>query len=239
MQPFRPTGLNVALIPLAILMAALGWWQLERMKSRQLALDQFSNPKEMTLEQALEAGKPFTRVETVVRFDPVRHILLDNQVLNGRPGVHVLTPFTTESGTTILVNRGWQAIAPDRRSLPEFETPREAQELQGILAPPPEHRQRLGAPDTLQADQWPQLVTYLDIDAVAAVLKTALPVSVVWLATEHPAGFEGRDWKPAVMTPQRHQAYALQWFALSAAALIGAVLLGVRRRSNQDGDRAP
>lgn len=228
----------MVLLPLAVLMAALGWWQIERMNARQTLFDDFANAGERALEDALGDTQPFASVRIAGRFDETRHVMLDNQVFRGQPGVHVFTPFLAESGSTILVNRGWQALQPDRRRLPAVQTPPGATTITGILAPPPEHRQRLGEADTLASNQWPQLVTYLDVATVADALQTELPERVVWLTGDHPAGFEGRDWSPAVMTPARHQAYAVQWFALAATALVIWLVLVFRGRAARPAEDA-
>lgn len=233
----RPAAASLVLLPLALLLGALGWWQMERMKERQALIEGFDEAPSMTLSRAIESGSRFARISATGRFDTERHILLDNMVLDGRPGVHVFTPFQTFSGTTILVNRGWKPMAADRRSVPEIWTPAVPVGVRGILAPPPQHRQRLGSPDEWASDDWPQLVTYLDLDRAADALGKALPDWVVWLAPEDPAGFEGRDWSPAVMTPDRHRGYAIQWFALALTALvIWGILLFRATRGNAAGD---
>lgn len=233
MAVWNPLPASLVLLPLAMLMGALGWWQLGRMNEKQVLIESYDNAPQREIADALAVEQRYARIDTRGRFDPERHIMLDNQVHRGRAGVHVFTPFMTPSGDTILVNRGWKPLPPDRIRLPDVETPDEETTLKGILAPPPEHRQRLGAPDRLAATQWPQLVTYLEIDAVAEALGANLPQRVVWLAPEHPAGFEGRDWSPVVMTPARHQAYAVQWFALALTALVIWVVLLLKHRAAQ------
>ena len=236
----NPAPTSLVLLPLALLMAALGWWQIERMQEKQVLIANFEDASTMTLDAALDSESRFARVSATGRFDTERHLLLDNQVLDGKPGVHVFTPFQTFSGTTILVNRGWKPMAADRRSLPEVWTPAVPVGIRGILAPPPEHRQRLGAADEINGDDWPQLVTYLDLDRATDALEISLPDWVLWLALDDPAGFEGRNWSPAVMTPERHRAYAIQWFALSVTALVIwlALVLRAMRRNSATGDGA-
>jgi surfeit locus 1 family protein len=227
----RTSAASLVLLPLALLMAALGWWQIQRMEAREALIQEFENAPNLTLEEALRQENRFARISATGRFDTRRHVLLDNMVLNGLPGVHVYTPFTTFSGTTILVNRGWKPMAADRRSLPEIWTPTVPVGIRGMLAPPPEHRQKLGEPDNLTTEGWPQLVTYLDLAAVASALQVQLPGRIVRLAEDDPAGFEGGDWSPAVLTPERHLAYAVQWFALAVVALAFALILSYRARA--------
>ncbi len=121
----------------------------------------------------------------------------------------------------------------DRRSLPDIWTPAVPVGIRGILAPPPEHRQKLGSADPLNRQDWPQLVTYLELEAVSGALEASLPSWVIWLSADDPNGFEDRDWSPAAAGPERHQAYAVQWFALSATALVIWMVLKFRAGKRQ------
>ena len=112
---FRPSiRLSLTLIILASLFGRLGMWQMERKAEKQELFDRFENAPMMRVEQAIEQQERFARVEAWGRYDPQRHILLDNKVWQGRAGVHVLTPFTLKNGRTLLVNRGWLPLPPDR-----------------------------------------------------------------------------------------------------------------------------
>lgn len=227
---FRPSiTATVVLALLAVAFARLGAWQLSRADEKQALIARFEAAPSMTLDQALAAGERFARLRMTGRFDPSRHVLLDNQVRRGQVGVHVLTPFTTTAGRTVLVNRGWLATPVDRSRLPGVPTPAERVTIEGVLATPPVVGRRLGEALPLSPDRWPQRVTYLEIPDVARATGLDLPEWVVWLAAEAPGGFEGRDWSPVVMTPERHRGYALQWFALCAAAFILWIVTGVAR----------
>jgi surfeit locus 1 family protein len=229
-MPFKPSlGLTIALFAIGLLFAWLGNWQLDRQQEKQLLFDQFEQAPLMSIEQALARDQGFSRVQAYGHFDAQRHVLLDNQILNGRAGVHVLTPFFLNDGTTILVNRGWLPMPPDRRTLPAVPTEAAERTIAGILRKPSTGGQRLGDPDVITPDQWPQLVTYLDLDSVAAALDAPLEEWLLQLEADDPAGFAGRQWKAAVMEPGVHRAYALQWFALMVATFIIWLTLGVRR----------
>lgn len=226
--------ISALLLPLVLVMFALGWWQTQRMAEKVALTSEFEDAQYNSLDESLGNEARYTHINATGRFDTEKHIFLDNMIWNGRAGVHVFTPFRTFSGTTILVNRGWKPMAADRASLPAVWTPAVPVDIRGILAPPPEHRQKLGSPDALETGHWPQLVTYLDISTVAAALQTPLPDRVVWLDSEDPAGFEGRDWSPSTMTADHHQAYAIQWFALGAAALVFWLVLAWRARRGHE-----
>jgi surfeit locus 1 family protein len=230
MMPFRPSiKLTLTLGILALLFLRLGFWQLDRKAEKEELFERFRAAPELDIGQALAAGEAFARVEAYGRYDPERHLLLDNRIWNGRAGVHVLTPFTLSDGRSLLVNRGWLPLAPDRRSLPDFATGGEARSLRGRLVRPSAGGPRLGGADDLVADRWPQLVTYLDLDAAGTALGRPLQPWIVQLEATDESGFGDRQWTPAVMTPQVHGAYAVQWLALAAAAAIIWFTLGLRR----------
>ena len=230
MMPFRPSiKLTLTLGILALLFLRLGFWQLDRKAEKEELFERFRDAPELGIEQALAAGESFARVEAYGRYDPERHLLLDNRIWNGRAGVHVLTPFTLSDGRSLLVNRGWLPLAPDRRSLPDFDTERKARIMLGRVDRPTTEGPRLGGADDLAADRWPQLVTYLDLDAAGTALGMPLQPWIVQLDAADESGFGDRQWTPAVMTPQVHGAYAVQWLALAAAATIIWFTLGLRR----------
>ncbi len=227
---FKPSwGLSVSLITISLASLWLGNWQLEREKEKQLLFDQFEHAPLLSIEQALQQGNRFARVQAYGHFDGTRHVLLDNKILNGRAGVHVLTPFILNNGATIMVNRGWLPLPPDRRHLPPVPTESSPRTINGILKQPSTDGPRLGKPDELVTDRWPQLITYLDLETVGDALGTALPPWIIQLDPDDVGGFKGRQWKAAVMGPEVHAAYAFQWFALSLATIIMWLTLGIRR----------
>jgi cytochrome oxidase assembly protein ShyY1 len=73
------------------------------------------------------------------------------------------------------------------------------------------------------------LITWFDAAVIEQALGEPLPHRIVLLDSRHDAGFEGRDWSPAVMPAATHGAYAFQWFSLALAALIIWLILGFRR----------
>ena len=129
----------------------------------------------------------------------------------------------------MLVNRGWLPLAADRRTLPEVPTDSSPRTLRGILNEAPAAGPRLGDADVLLPDRWPQLVTYFDLATVATALDTPLSPWQIQLDPGDETGFGARQWKAAVMGPEVHGAYAIQWLALAVATVIIWASLGVRR----------
>lgn len=230
MMKFRPSiKLSLVLLVLGLIFTGLGLWQLERKTEKEILVRQFEEAPVLSLTDALAQEELYARVEAHGHYDAKRHVLLDNRILNGKAGVHVLTPFILEDGRVILVNRGWLPLPPSRRPLPGIPTDSTRRTLNGILNRPTTDGPRVGKPDVLVANQWPQLVTYLELDAVGSALGTSLEPWLLQLDAADQSGFDDRHWKVAVMEPEVHGAYAVQWFGLALAALIIWMTLGFRR----------
>ena len=235
---FRPKiGLTLLLFFLTLVFSGMGYWQLQRKAEKENLFELYNNAPLMDLSEAASDGKRFARVEGFGQFDERRHFLLDNRTFNGRAGVHVLTPFTLGDGQTILVNRGWLPMPPDRRQLPAVPTDGGHRTISGRLNTLTTAGPRLGDADRLDPGQWPQLVTYLDQEPLEAALGTSLPPWLLQMDDGLEGGFENRQWKAAVMGPETHGAYAVQWFALAGAAVIIWITLGYRDNRNRDEEK--
>lgn len=229
-EQFRPSWFSSVLLGgLVLAFLWLGNWQLQRAAQKDELQRQFSAaPAFGTLPEPGQAVR-FARVSVAGRFDPDRHVLADNQVYLGRAGVHALSPFQLEDGRALLVNRGWLPLPPDRRTLPPVPTEPAPTTVTGLLDKLALPGRRLGEPDQLQRDHWPQLATYPDLSAIESALGLDLYPYVLLLDAGHPAGFGDRGWRPVQTGANKHRARALQWFTFVAATLIIWLVLGARR----------
>lgn len=231
-KSFRPPmAATLALLLLACMFATLGTWQQRRAAEKRAIELQHQTAPSLPLESAIKQKSRFSAVDALGRYDGNRHVLLDNQIWHGQAGVYVFTPFYTVGGTAVLVNRGWLPLSPDRKSLPAIPTPAGEVVLRGMLNTPPVPGRLLGPPDRLHRDDWPQLVTYLNVPDISEILGTPLEDWVVQLSDSEPGGFEGRDWQPVYLTSSRHQGYAIQWFSLLAACFVMWVFIGLRNQT--------
>jgi cytochrome oxidase assembly protein ShyY1 len=239
LSSFRPSPSSTLFLGvLAALFVYLGIWQLDRREEKESLVAAFESAPQLILRDALKADHRFARVVAHGSFDR-RTYLYDNRILEGRAGVHALSPFRLESGQWILVNRGWLPMPPDRRSLPQVTTPEGWVKVQGMLAPFPSDEFRLGESDRVGGDEWPKLVTYLDPAILAGGLDEDLLSWIVLLDRNHPDGFAGRDWTPSSTPPARHTAYAAQWFGLAITTFACWIVLAMRnRRSPKEGQRS-
>jgi len=222
----RASGFALALTVAGMaLFVRLGVWQLDRANQAQAMLDAFAAaPKSAAQDLGAIAMNPpperLPHVTTRGHFVADRGYLRDEQQRGGRVGVEAYAPFAIDGGAALLlVDRGW--IAWDRTGAARPALPALPQgdvELSGLYAPFPGSGLRAGGDMLKQAATWPKLTLSIDRDAIASDLQQPLLPRVLLLDADPASGFE-RVWTPTLMPPQRHQAYAFQWFALAAAAL--------------------
>ena len=81
----------------------------------------------------------------------------------------------------------------------------------------------------LKREQWPQLVTYLNLPDISRSLGTPLENWVIQLSKSEPDGFDGREWKAVFLSSSRHKGYAFQWFALVAACIVMWIFIGFKK----------
>ncbi len=217
---WRTTVFVAVLLPLLV---GLGLWQLERALDKQAiaanwAARQQQAPQPLLSLAESPAELAYRRVLLRGHFIAGRNFLLDNRIYRGRYGVEVITALRLEGeDTVVLVNRGWIAADASRRTLPELPVDSALQNLEGTVYVPP------GAAFTLgpisDNEDWPRLVQALDVPALAVMLDAELFPYTVRLAPESAAGFT-IDWPLVNTSPEKHRAYAVQWFSMAAVLLL-------------------
>lgn len=218
-----------ALLVLAVVSICLrlSWWQLDRAaeKAEWLAEKQARSTQILpNLSALLEKDDPqHYRARLTGTFDNEHNILLDNRVLNGVAGYFLLTPFYTNDGHWVLVNRGWLARGRDRNALPLITPISGIVSLSGQSYRSPSDAFVLKE-EILPDNQWPLRVQKVDFEAISKKLGVELArfeiraTPDMTLADAPPLP---RPWQGvSEMGPERHKAYALQWLGLAIAALI-------------------
>ena len=214
------------------LFVGLGVWQIQRAEQKRAILSAHQSAGRLPLADLGATTPRYTRVTGRGHYIP-RQIYLDNQMLQGRPGVEVFTPLRFDGGRVIMVNRGWRPLPPDRKSLPSAPVPADPVAVSGRIDRPPQVGIRLGEARRLSRDQWPQLVTYLDLKRIADALQLEISPWVLELSPNAPAGFTGRGDAPVNFGPDRHLAYAYTWFTMAAAVAIVYLLVSRRGASSR------
>jgi surfeit locus 1 family protein len=217
---WRITLFVLVMVPL---MVGLGFWQLQRAEEKASLAAAFERRQ---LQPPAELGElwdmpadslAYTPVILSGEFLPDKYFLLDNRILGGRFGYEVLGIVELQdSGRMVLVDRGWIAGDPARLQRPEVPEVSGLVRLTGHVYVAP------GAPYLLAeqslAGDWPKLLQAVEMDKLVPVVEAISGVSVFSYPIRIDAGAPGAlsvDWQVVNVSPQKHQGYAVQWFAMA------------------------
>lgn len=213
-----PTFVVLCLLPILI---SLGFWQLDRAEQKraffaaqkngmaapdlQLTVSTVDDKDTLRYRQAIATG----------HYDGDHQILIDNQIAGGKIGYLVLTPFILDQGNkAVLVNRGWVPAHQDRRSLPDVAIKQKQTKVTGRINHFPGVGIKLAGADQPSAG-WPAVVQVADTAILSARLGYPVFPFMIELDKQAPEGYR-REWREnAVMPPEQHVAYAVQWFGLA------------------------
>ena len=213
----------IGFIVLLALLLRLGFWQLSRAGEKRefLANQTVMMQKEpQPIGKLLAENKPvrYRRVSAEGHYDVQHQILLDNQIHQGKVGYLVLTPFIlAHEQQTVLVNRGWVLMDKDRSKLPaiDFIPPAGKIEITGVLNEFPQVGLVLEGADQ-PSEGWPSTVQIINKHKITSKLARSIADYQLQLAADEPYGYV-REWQVHTrMPPEKHTAYAFQWFALAA-----------------------
>ncbi len=211
------------------LLVALGFWQLHRAEEKQHLHEAYSARVDEAPIQVtgvlLEPGRSNFPAQVRGRFDGQGQFLWDNRTYQGQPGFDVLTPFIIDPGETrILVDRGWIPLLSSRKDLPSPTVPQGIRTISGRLVEPMHGFTLEARPPAYDAP----LRQNLDLAAFADSAPYAMHSYVLRLGPDEPDGFVRKWPAPDEKAIKRHQAYAVQWFAI-ALAFVGVVGAMLRR----------
>lgn len=224
----------LVLYPLVLtLLLNLGFWQLNRADEKQQQINQqaqqlHAEPIRIGINSREEMEEKFRYRKAMARgsYDTKQQFLLDNQILNGKVGYFVLTPFVLEGSDktlagkkAILVNRGWVAANLDRRILPDVAIKTSPQILQGRIDYFPSVGITLEGAGTPTATS-PAVVQVVDTKILAAQLGYSLLAFQMELDPQETEGYTRQWLTTTLMPPERHFGYALQWFGLALTLTI-------------------
>jgi surfeit locus 1 family protein len=233
-RTFRPPWwATLGTLALGGLFLAAGTWQLSRAAEKRAifaAFDAGASGGTVPLPPpGAELGAlRYRAVRLAGRYDAARQVLLDARTRDGRAGYEVLTPLRADEGPAVLVNRGWIPADPDRTRLPDVAVGDAPREVTGLLDRLPRAAMASAAPAADPAAPWPRRLLFPTAAEIGAALGYPVADYQVLLAPAAPDGYD-RAWRPALLTPQQHLGYAVQWFALAAALVVLYAALNWRK----------
>lgn len=210
----------VIYLMLMTLLCSLGFWQLDRAEQkRQFLLQQqqgmLAAPVNLNQHDSEQAIQRYQSVQLTGHYDDEHSFLIDNQIVEGHPGYFVLTPFMLQAQSgAVLVNRGWLPLTESRQTLPDVSIKQPVTKIHGRINEFPKVGIQLQGAE-IPTETWPAIVQVIDSRLLADKLGYPLSDFQIELDTDQPAGYLRRWMIAATIPPEKHQAYAVQWFGLA------------------------
>lgn len=220
------------------LLIKLGFWQSDRAlekEQRQQRISELSQQQALTLTQVLALRDlPDGINDLPIELDGVfvedKVFLLDNQPDEGRLGYRVYQVMTTND-YAVLVNLGWVQGSIDRNVLPAV-TAMTGQHLITGHVREVEVGMQLQA-QNLANPSWPLRVQQIELDKFSPLITKKLLPFVVYLDKTEAIGYK-KNWQAIVMPPEKHRAYAFQWFSLALAWISLMIWAAIKMSQNQN-----
>jgi cytochrome oxidase assembly protein ShyY1 len=228
-----------------VFFCSLGFWQLDRANEKALLQTKFQQNENQVAEaisssQDFKAAANFQTLSVLAKWQPEATFLLDSQIHDGKVGVYVFTPITLGEDW-LLVNRGFLPLPASRQFL-ESDIKRiglieGANKVADILAKKwlwPE----VGM--TLEAEQFQKqdLTWWGNITAEALVkhygiASGRLLTEILLLDPSEANGFQ-RNFEIVNRSfgPEKHRAYAIQWFSFAVIIILLLIGYWLRLRKN-------
>ncbi|MHB1084073.1 MAG: SURF1 family protein [Thiobacillus sp.] len=212
----------------------LGNWQSERAETKRELQARYDKA---TVTAPIHVGSTlldrdsvlYRKLEVQGVYDDAHTILLDNRVMNGVAGYHVLTPLKIDGGElTILVNRGWIAVGRTRAELPHLPTPAGQIRLEGMAIDP--HSRFFELTPTVPQDR-----VWQNLDFARYASTTGLKLQPV-LLLQTSALDDGlqRNWPRPDTGVSMHVSYAVQWYSLATTLAVLWLVMNMKRHRSGD-----
>ncbi|MGC1182282.1 SURF1 family protein [Legionella sp.] len=216
-----------------LLFMRLGFWQIQRadektnmiMTQKRL---QNLNPKVWIPKQKLPLQ--YERVQLAGNYLS-QTFLLDNQHYQHQFGYDVLSPLELADGSVVLIDRGWLHGDGTRRIFPKIEIPNKLIQLQGTAYFPNKNQWVLGPVIEKKGNNLIILERF-DEQLLSQLLQKGVYPFIIRLDKQDTYGFV-REWEIVAMPPQRHLAYALQWFAMAFVILTLFLALNLKKKNEE------
>lgn len=209
------------------LLVGLGVWQLQRLAWKEgliAAIAASAKGPPVTLAEAVEAARAgknpsYYRVRVTGTFDNGKERYLYALSGDGEPGWHVITPFNTDAGELVLIDRGFVPESlrdPSTRSAGQLEG---EVEVTGLVRLP--EAQGLFTPDNEpEANRW----FWRDLNGMTfsmfpAATMEPVPFFLEAEKSDVPGGFP-QGGQTRLELPNNHLQYAITWFLLAGAVLV-------------------
>lgn len=226
-----------AYFSLLTLLCSLGFWQLGRSEQKTQWLQQQqaaiqAESIDLNQHENLDVDAlRYHKVSVAGHYDNEHQFLLDNQIVDGKNGYFVMTPFFIDGqNRAVLVNRGWLPLGQDRSTLPNVEVHTSVVHISGRINQFPGVGFKLKGAE-IPAEGWPSVVQIIDSNVLSAKLAYPLADYHIELEPSLADGYK-REWKISTpIPPEKHLAYAVQWFGLALTLTVLFIWISIKNRS--------
>lgn len=221
------TSLIVTAIAIGILIS-LGMWQLQRAETKTIRLASLQSKQAQGFLELADISRfddpRDLKVQVAGRLQSERVFLWDNRIVSGKVGYEVIVPLKTLK-QIVLVNLGWVQGTGYRDQLPNISIP-DLNDFQGVIWEPQDNK--FINSEILTTEKWPVVIQEVDIQKIGLFLDESPAPFVVALELPSSTGFVNNH-KPVVMPPEKHIAYAVQWFGLAIVCFVIFVVASIRK----------
>ena len=230
----------------------MGFWQLDRAEEKRV-IDQGVNDaiaksalKLNTADLTTLKNEIYRSGSLIGRYDNKQQFLLDNRTHKGKPGYHVISPFLFENSSSsntpnnaILINRGWIGYQGRRNQIADISLDKENLMIVGSIKNIP---RSIVLNDKAEDDsstdltfetkgkklEGTSLIQSIQLDRLEQTLNYKLLPIMIELNETAENGFT-REWQPYYGSIDKHNAYAVQWFAMASILLFLFIKLNIRK----------
>ena len=213
----------------------LGFWQIDRALQKEQRIETIaylSETQPMSLEQVLSETNDINDLPIMMNgeFDNEIIFLLDNQTNKGQLGYRVYQVFNSGK-QAVLVNLGWVVGSISRQEIPNVQVITGKHQLSGHVRKI--EKGIMLMEQILVKNKWPLRVQQIELDKFSTLISRQLLPFVVYLDKTESVGYE-KNWQPIVMPPEKHRAYAFQWFSLAIAWMLLMVWASIKFSKNSE-----
>jgi len=204
----------------------LGLWQSSRAVEKEQRLERMVELKQqnaVSLTEVLALAVDNQQADYINDFPvniegdflPDIVFLLDNQTNKYSLGYRAYQVVQSED-YAVLVNLGWVQGSINRQELPKITALTGTHNFHGNIRFI--EKGIMLMEQKLQVNQWPLRVQQIELEKFSTLIGVQLLPFVVYLDKNEQLGYE-KNWQPIVMPPEKHRAYAFQWYSLAVAWL--------------------
>ena len=213
---------------------ALGNWQLGRGREKgglaeRIQTADHDAPIDCRVLKSGVDDVAWRRVEVRGRFEPKYAVFIDNRVLHGVVGYHVVMPLKDRRQRALRARQsrlgGGNRDARD--VCRKLQHPRTPVRIVGLATVPSKRYLELST-QVAEGNVWQNLT----LERYRAAVPIAIQPVVIQQENDLGDGLK-REWGAPDLGIEKHYGYAFQWFALAAAILIFYLVGHVRKRAQQ------